>query len=1072
MSVAIPSYSAILSAMHTTASNWDYLVVTASNAAQAQAYDTQLRLRRELGLLSVVEQVIVVSDPDGKRVGSGGSTLLCLLEVLNRELRSCCASEQQDLCDILKQRRILIVHGGGDSRRLPAYGSCGKIFVPVPGQSDSCLEKTLFDEQLPTYLSLPLPDENIGQVVITSGDVLLRFDPAEVRFAKTGITGLGCYVPPEQAQNFGVFGRGQDDLVRLFLQKPSLKKQQETKLIDHYGRAILDIGVMNLTAKTAILLLEAFGLHTGPEGSLELSGAFNEAMLEHGLDFYREICCGMGYQADPLCYIEAVRQSGSGWEEKILRQLFEVLSKIEFHVKVLPRCDFLDFGSSREIIKSGISLIQQQTGSRHLDSFLNINNDSGDCGRCTGRRAWVEGCRINSALELAGDNVVVGIDVGEPLVVPEGMCLDVIAGQDRSKNTVWFVRCYGVNDLFKDTINEGATFCNIPVLTWLDTVGAKPQDIWSGDTPQQQRSLWDARVFPAVKEHNRYRNWLWMFDPAKADKRLCRAWLEADRYSLCEIAQLSDHQAFYERRSRIRAELIQNSLRKMFRQDSEFSHAELAYILNNTDDCSEWFLQLVYEARCHYDTSENGGINSLIFPRIIHTLGAAMQFVDDRTREKFGRTLAELSHNLTPADHEWLKSIGLELNENTTPDGWSQQARKAAFESFGRTIYSSGIEKTQVPHNALKSDEIVWGRVPARLDVGGGWTDTPPYCLEHGGNVVNAAVDLNGQAPIQAYARVVREPVIRIGSIDLGLRIEISSLDELLDYRNVEGGFNLAKAALVISGFSPVNANRPLGITLRQMLQEFGGGIELTTLAAIPKGSGLGTSSIMGTVILAVIGRVLGQKLSHRQLFHRVLRLEQALTTGGGWQDQIGGAVAGAKIIRTEPGLVPDARIHYLPGDVLDPRTNGGQTLLYYTGITRLAKNILEEVVGRYLNRDRQAMLTLRQIHDLASQVAEAMSLKDIERFGRLVARAWELNKQLDPNSSNKEVEALLQCVQPYIYGAKLLGAGGGGFLLMICRSADARKKLEEMLNAQPPNDKARFFDFNVNNDGLVVTVS
>ena len=150
----------------------------------------------------------------------------------------------------------------------------------------------------------------------------------------------------------------------------------------------------------------------------------------------------------------------------------------------------------------------------------------------------------------------------------------------------------------------------------------------------------------------------------------------------------------------------------------------------------------------------------------------------------------------------------------------------------------------------------------------------------------------------------------------------------------------------------------------------------------------------MGAVIVASLGRVMGKQLSSRELFHSVLRLEQALTTGGGWQDQIGGVVDGVKMIVTEPGMVPDAHIHYLPSDILDPKANGGQTLLYYTGITRLAKNILQQVVGRYLNRDREAMTTLRHIGSLARDVMDTFIRKDIEQFGCLMDVAWQLNKQ------------------------------------------------------------------------------
>jgi galactokinase/mevalonate kinase-like predicted kinase len=258
---------------------------------------------------------------------------------------------------------------------------------------------------------------------------------------------------------------------------------------------------------------------------------------------------------------------------------------------------------------------------------------------------------------------------------------------------------------------------------------------------------------------------------------------------------------------------------------------------------------------------------------------------------------------------------------------------------------------------------------------------------------------------------------------------------------------------------------------LKKALERFGGGIELTSLAAIPKGSGLGTSSIMGAVIFAAIQRVMGRELSQRELFHSVLRLEQALTTGGGWQDQIGGAVEGVKMIVSEAGLIPDARIHYVPSDVLDPRANGGMSLLYYTGVTRLAKDILHQVVGRYLNRERGTMRTLSRIRTVAEDVGEALIRKDISQFGRLIDVAWELNKQLDPNSTNDEIEELFARVRPFICGAKLLGAGGGGFMLMICKSAKDAASVRKVLDSEPPNERSRFFDFEVSNIGLTITV-
>jgi len=194
------------------ASSWDYLIVSASNEIQARSYEHKLALRQELGLLPYVREVIVVPDPGGRRIGSGGSTIYCLLEVLNRELQQGSGNKDTEACQsILDKLRILIVHAGGDSRRLPVYSPCGKIFFPVPGESDCCLPLTLFDRQLPTYSKLPAPEAGAGQVVITSGDVLLRFEPEQVRFAKEGLTGLGCYASTEQGKNHGVFCRGEGE---------------------------------------------------------------------------------------------------------------------------------------------------------------------------------------------------------------------------------------------------------------------------------------------------------------------------------------------------------------------------------------------------------------------------------------------------------------------------------------------------------------------------------------------------------------------------------------------------------------------------------------------------------------------------------------------------------------------------------------------------------------------------------------------------------------------------------------------------------------------------------------------
>ena len=1035
---------------------WDYLIVTASNDAQARAYQHQLTLRQHLGLIQDVREVRVIADPGGLRIGSGGSTLCCLLEILNHHIKDTDSDplDPKTWLAVFQTLRILIVHAGGDSKRLPAYSPCGKIFVPVPGHNDSALPMTLFDRQLPKYLALPCAPAGAGQIVITAGDVMLRFDPEEAQLNHRGLVGLGSYASPEHACHHGVYCRNPQNVVTRFLQKPTPDQQHDAGAVDPYGQAILDIGVMSFDADTAVQLLSVCGLKCAHDTTLEISGPLGQGVFDREVDFYREICAALGTEATEERYLETVQQSGSSWDEATLKTLYQGLRSIAFRVDALTHCDFLHFGTTRQIITSAYALIQRERLHTAPREVLSLNNHITETGRVQGTTSLVEGCCLEDRLTLAGDNVVAGLDLTGPMSLPRTMCLDVTPGQDR-----FYVRIYSSQDRLNDRADQGATFCAMPVLDWLEHCEVPIDMVWDASQKKEEQTLWSARLFPAVSTQAEIHDWLWMMDPATASAQQIQQWKDTERFSSSEIAALADHEAFHARRTHFRSLTVIESLPELFRNDSDFSANDLIHVIKHTHSTA-MICAVLDTARRSQDHAQNS-LGALILPRILHTLGTAM--------ESCRTDLAQVQPELTRAIQDWTTQIGLPLTGPVTD--WANRARARAFDVAGDVILSGGLEHTHAPRCVLRSDEIVWARAPARFDTGGGWTDTPPYALEHGGCVVNTAVNLNGQAPIQAYLRVIKEPVIRLTSIDLGSRIELTCLADLLDYREATSEYGLAKAALALSGFSPDAAVWPEGVTLESMLTQFGGGIELTTLAAIPKGSGLGTSSIMGAVILSAIQRAFGKTLTQKELFHAVLCLEQLLTTGGGWQDQIGGAVGGVKIVTAESGLVPAPTVHYLPADLLEPALNHGCTLLYYTGITRLAKNILAQVVGRYFNRDRQSLATLQRIREVAHQIADTLSRKDLKGFGRLVGTAWELNKQLDPNSTNPEVDALFDRVSPHIHGAKLLGAGGGGFMLMVCKSPDHARRLKAELDSEPTNDRARFFDYSVNPRGLTVTV-
>jgi galactokinase/mevalonate kinase-like predicted kinase len=199
--------------------------------------------------------------------------------------------------------------------------------------------------------------------------------------------------------------------------------------------------------------------------------------------------------------------------------------------------------------------------------------------------------------------------------------------------------------------------------------------------------------------------------------------------------------------------------------------------------------------------------------------------------------------------------------------------------------------------------------------------------------------------------------------------------------------------------------------------------------------------------------------------------LEQVMTTAGGWQDQIGGIVPGVKLIKTDPGPSQIPKLHWVRFDMSPGSPLARRSLLYYTGYKRMAKNILQKVVGRYLSRDPEAIALIRDLKELAQKMERDLGAADIDAFGGGIERYWQLKKRLDPGSTNPQIEALLKPIDRYLTGKLLPGAGGGGFIYMIAHDAEAATQVRRKLQENPPNELGRFFDFQVDSAGLQVTV-
>ena len=384
---------------------------------------------------------------------------------------------------------------------------------------------------------------------------------------------------------------------------------------------------------------------------------------------------------------------------------------------------------------------------------------------------------------------------------------------------------------------------------------------------------------------------------------------------------------------------------------------------------------------------------------------------------------------------------------------------------------TSHVSPLCVPQLSVYPDQIVWSRSPVRIDLAGGWTDTPPYCLMEGGSVVNIAIELNGQPPLQTYVKPCREPHIVLRSIDLGAIEVIDTFEQLAEYNKVGSPFSIPKAALALAGFLPAFCEENY-TSLRQQLEAFGSGIELTLLSAIPAGSGLGTSSILASTVLGAISDFCSLAWDKNEIGRRTLVLEQFLTTGGGWQDQFGGVLGGVKLLQTQRGFDQNPQVRWLPDSLFTQPEYAQCHLLYYTGITRTAKTILAEIVRRMFLNHGGEIRQLRAMKAHAIDMYEAIQRQDYDAYGRLVRKTWQQNQLIDSGTNPESVQRITSLVDDLCLGYKLPGAGGGGYLYMVAKDPEAAARIKQIINQTQPNPNARFVDMTLSKKGLQISRS
>uniref|UniRef100_A0A4W4DQI8 L-fucose kinase n=1 Tax=Electrophorus electricus TaxID=8005 RepID=A0A4W4DQI8_ELEEL len=358
---------------------------------------------------------------------------------------------------------------------------------------------------------------------------------------------------------------------------------------------------------------------------------------------------------------------------------------------------------------------------------------------------------------------------------------------------------------------------------------------------------------------------------------------------------------------------------------------------------------------------------------------------------------------------------------------------------------------------------------PARLDLSGGWSDTPPIAFEHGGVVVNMAVRVDGRRPIGARARRVAEPHLVLVSTSgapgcsMTSRVVCEVLADLDTHCQPHAPGALLKAVCVCSDVVCVSS--PLSLE-QQLLQHWGGGLELHSWSLLPHGSGLGTSSILAGAVLAAVYRCTGRSYDTSSLIHAVLHLEQILTTGGGWQDQVGGLVGGLKLARSHAALPLRVDVEQLtvPQDFLAALQE--RLLLVYTGKTRLARNLLQDVVRNWYSRLPSIVQNAEQLVSNAEECAHACSLP---RLGASIDRYWQQKKAMAPGCEPAAVRTMMNALRPLTLGQSLAGAGGGGFLFILMRDAHQEERVQQILHSTPGLGDFSLHSVELDTEGITV---
>lgn len=307
-------------------------------------------------------------------------------------------------------------------------------------------------------------------------------------------------------------------------------------------------------------------------------------------------------------------------------------------------------------------------------------------------------------------------------------------------------------------------------------------------------------------------------------------------------------------------------------------------------------------------------------------------------------------------------------------------------------------------------------RSPLRISLAGGGTDLPAYYREHGGVVINTAID--------RYFYVFLKTTPYNG-------LEIASSDFRIFFRHV--------------GEYPLSWEGELELP-RAIFKHFGvtRGVRLFIASEIPPGTGLGSSSSVAVGLIKALVAACGLSWTSQQIAELASYIEiEMMHSPIGKQDQYAAALGGLNRIEFAEEAT---RVTPLELSLEHKRALECSLMLFYTGQSRSANSILARQKKASESKNTKTIEALHKVKAMVPMVMDCLQNGDIEGFGQLLHKNWLEKKRFTTGMSNSLIDECYEAaMRAGAYGGKIAGAGGGGFLLICCGQSDRIRITEEL---------------------------